>query len=239
MKGLTECLIRSIAWSKSGTIASISPDSCSVQVSFLRADPSDGCWGLSQPSTFDRLTATPSNPIVHLAWSEASPPQLAVIDSIGQVAILTFSETLNDPTISRRWDGEYLPAGNNEVVGCVWLQPPPALKESQPDGRTDPFHTQYGPAVKKGDSYQCQKNIIPDFGPWLPARIQSAFICFTAGGRLRVNWDEGFGSWRQTMAREILSYSTARDTIYRSLYKDCGEKLSSLMYARARVFSGS
>jgi len=117
----------------------------------------------------------------------------------------------------------------------VWLQPPPALKDPRPDGRTDPFHTQYGPAVKNGDSYQYQKTLIQDFGPWLPASFQSAFICFTAGGRFKVNWDEGTGSLRQNITDEILIYYTPRDTIYTSLFKDCGEKLSSLMYARTNV----
>ncbi|KAM0276145.1 hypothetical protein ACHAQH_007033 [Verticillium albo-atrum] len=109
-----------IAWSKSGTIASISSDGRSVQVRYLRADPKTGSWGLSEPTTVDAITASPSTPIVHLAWAATSSNELAVIDAAGRVAILAFSVSLNRPFLTRKWDADHVD-DLHAIAGCFWL----------------------------------------------------------------------------------------------------------------------
>lgn len=109
-----------MAWSKFGTIASVSADGKSVQVRLLRASPVDGSWGLSEAYTVEPITATASNPIVHLAWAGTSNHELAVIDAAGRVVILAFSIALNRPFLNRRWDTDHV-EDLHAIVGCLWL----------------------------------------------------------------------------------------------------------------------
>lgn len=101
-------------------MASVTPDGKSVQVRLLRADPADGNWGLSEPTTVDSITASTSNPIVHLAWAGTNNHELAVIDAAGRVAILAFSIYLNRPFINRKWDLDHV-EDLHAIVGCFWL----------------------------------------------------------------------------------------------------------------------
>lgn len=116
----TPFLLRAVAWSKSGVIASISPDGKSVQVRVPRADPADGSWVLGEPTTIDLITATSSNPIVHLAWAPTTAHELAVIDATGRVAIVAFTGALNRPYPTRKWDDDHVD-DLHAVVGCFWL----------------------------------------------------------------------------------------------------------------------
>lgn len=114
-------MFRGLAWSRAGTIASISPDGQSLDLRYLRADPKDGNWGLSE-----RCVSTPWNdlsggPIVHLSWGPASS-ELAVVDAGGRVLLLNFSTDLNRPVISRRWDGDVID-DLHTIVGTYWLNP--------------------------------------------------------------------------------------------------------------------
>ena len=91
-----------------------------MQVRLLRADPVDGNWGLSEPTTVDSITASSSNPIVHLAWAGTNNQELAAIDASGRVAILAFSMYLNRPFVHRKWDGDHV-EDLQAIVGCFWL----------------------------------------------------------------------------------------------------------------------
>lgn len=111
---------RGIAWSKQGTIASISKDGQSIDLRFIRAHPDNGSWQLSQPTPWNFGGILPGCPIVHLAWAGQSSPELAIIDSVGRVSIWSFSITLNRPYPVRKWDQN--PADDLQaVVGCYWL----------------------------------------------------------------------------------------------------------------------
>jgi mediator of RNA polymerase II transcription subunit 16 len=108
-----------IAWSRAGTIASISPDGKSVEFRFLRCHPQNGSWQLSEPTTCDIVSGSDSAPLVHLAWAPNLTPELAIIDSVGRVIFISFPFTLNRPFLSRKWEGE--PNDLHAVVGCYWL----------------------------------------------------------------------------------------------------------------------
>lgn len=126
-------IYRGLAWSRQGTIASISKDGQSVDLRCLRAHPKDGTWGLSEPTECPLLTPTvPGCPITHLAWSTTSAPELAIIDSVGRVTILPFSLTLNHPSIGRRWDAD-MTEDLHSVVGCYWL---PLIPQSRQVSRS-------------------------------------------------------------------------------------------------------
>lgn len=113
---------RSISCSKLGTIASISPDGTHINLQCSRANPSDASWELSEPTPCSIFSPTlPGGPIVHLAWSPAVNPELAVIDAYGRVCLLLFNNSLNKASfITRKWDAD-TPDDLLSVVGCYWL----------------------------------------------------------------------------------------------------------------------
>lgn len=126
-----------IAWSRQGTIAAISKDGMSISLRFIRCSPDDGDWAMSDPSPSSTVSQGPSPaphpssssglslasagaPFVHLAWAPTTTPDLAVIDALGRLTILTFSITLNRGYLARRWDAD--PVDDlHAIVGCYWL----------------------------------------------------------------------------------------------------------------------
>jgi hypothetical protein len=113
-------LRRAIAWSKWGSIASITPGGATLELRNLRCSPTDGTWALSEPTLTPPLTTSmDGGPLKHLCWSPTGS-ELAVIDSAGRVAILTIFSSLNKPTLSRHPQMD--PVDDlHAVVGCYWL----------------------------------------------------------------------------------------------------------------------
>ena len=110
-----------IAWSKTGTIASILPGGQSLELRYIRADPKDGIWGLSDPTPFAPCPNLSGGPLVHLSWSPTNTSsELAVIDAVGRVLIYSFVSHLNRPTLIRRWDADPID-DLHAVVGTYWL----------------------------------------------------------------------------------------------------------------------
>ena len=111
---------QSVAWSKTGTIASITPDGRSIEFRFLRCHPDDGSWNLSEPTVCDIVTGTENFPLVHLAWATTGNPEIAIFDSAGRVTILVFSTAVNKSFQVRKWDADPID-DLNAIVGCYWL----------------------------------------------------------------------------------------------------------------------
>jgi hypothetical protein len=111
---------RSIAWSRAGTIASITPDGKLLEFRYLRCSPDDGSWALSEPTVSDIVSGTDDNPLVHLVWAGTSSQELAVLDAVGRISILSFNTCLNRPLQIRKPDLD--PVDDlHSVVGCYWL----------------------------------------------------------------------------------------------------------------------
>jgi mediator of RNA polymerase II transcription subunit 16, fungi type len=68
---------------------------------------------------------------VHLAWATTTSPELAIIDALGRVAILTFSIALNRPFSVRRWEAD-LVDDLHAVVGAYWLSLVPQGRQVSP-----------------------------------------------------------------------------------------------------------
>ena len=117
-KPLTQA--RTIAWSKWGSIASITPDGAVLEFRNLRCNPENGTWALSEPTKTPPLTSNlDGGPLKHICWSPTGS-ELAVIDAAGRVTILSIFSSLNKPTLSRHCQGD--PADDlHGVVGCYWL----------------------------------------------------------------------------------------------------------------------
>lgn len=96
----------------------------------LRAHPSNGSWGLSEPTTTDVVKGTVANPLVHLEWSPTTSPDLAIFDSAGRVFIMNFPVSLNSPYLNRKWDADAVD-DMNVVVGCHWLPVAPLPQVSR------------------------------------------------------------------------------------------------------------
>jgi mediator of RNA polymerase II transcription subunit 16 len=125
-----------IAWSRQGTIATIAKDAMSVELRFIRSHPDTTEWGLSEPSSWSPPSpvasppapnpptpislASSSAPFVHLAWSPTMSPDLAVIDALGRLTILSFSIANNLPYPARRWETDAAD-DLHAIVGCYWL----------------------------------------------------------------------------------------------------------------------
>lgn len=140
---LTLAFRRGIAWSKWGSIASITSNKAAIELRNLRRHPDDGSWALSEPTVTPPFTTTlDGGPLKHLSWSP-SGSDLAVIDAAGRVTILGLWATLNKPTLHR--PSQVDPADDlHRVVGCYWLNLaplPPARPVCLSDGNAWYFLT--------------------------------------------------------------------------------------------------
>ncbi|KAL0936566.1 mediator of rna polymerase ii transcription subunit 16 [Colletotrichum truncatum] len=199
-----------VAWSRSGAIASVSPDGRHLETRFLRSHPDDGDWGLSEPTKIELISTNPSSPIVHLAWASTASPELAVIDAAGRVSILTYSINLNRPFATRKWDHE--PGDDLQaVVGCYWLSLAPQSKQ---------YYVCHGPAVKDGNSYRYESSFVHAYGPWHPNPSKSALLCVTASGNLKMFWAQNNNKIEET-SLELESINSSDDLItHAALHSD-------------------
>ncbi|KAH9903964.1 RNA polymerase II mediator complex subunit Sin4 [Xylariomycetidae sp. FL2044] len=224
LRGRGSC--QGIAWSKSGTIAAIGNDGQTLQIMYLRADPKDARWNLSEPETVP-LPDLVGGPIVHLSWAPVHS-ELAVIDAVGRVQLLNFHINLNQPTYPRRWDAD--PVDDlHSVVGTYWLhqtQSPPS--GSAPGSRFTPI---YGPAMKNGSTdYRFETSGYPNMGPSHPNPNKSALICITTNGLLKMFWSQNNNKQEETTL-ELESATSGDDLVTHAAV--CADKSQSVFIALA------
>jgi len=126
-----------IAWSRHGTIASIARDGTSIDLRFIRCNPHAAEWELSEPTSWSPPSgpspsppapnpptpvsaASCSTPFVHLAWAPTPNPDLAVVDALGRITLLSFHITINQTYPVRRWETDVVD-DLQQIVGCYWL----------------------------------------------------------------------------------------------------------------------
>ncbi|CAD6446684.1 57a8b159-a03f-41bf-85e8-e000fc477235 [Sclerotinia trifoliorum] len=211
-----------IAWSKWGSIASITPNGNGLELRNLRCHPTDGTWGLSKPTLIPQLTNNlDGGPLKHLSWSPTGS-ELAVIDSAGRVTILQIFSSLNKPGIIRPCSPE--PADDlHAVVGCFWLNLGPF--QNRPAGRL-----QHGPAIKEASGFRYDVSQAPILGPNHPIPSKSAFLYVTSNGSLRLLWQQGNNKWFESHT-ELESIVSSDDLITHAAI--CAERTPSLLIALA------
>ncbi|CCC10210.1 unnamed protein product [Sordaria macrospora k-hell] len=204
---------QAIAWSRQGTIASITKDGRSVEFRFLRCRPEDAGWELSEPYVYSTAVIpmhTTAGPIVHLAWSNTQAPELAVVDAVGRITILNLTIMLNRPFITRKWDADSVD-DLRAVVGCYWL----------PVFNPRPFNALYGSAVwvqpedakALGDGlYKYEVSYAMTTGPHHPNTNRNALISITTNGLLRLVFQNNNGRVEET-AIELESITSSDDLI--------------------------
>lgn len=94
----------------------------------MRCHPDNGNWDLSEPTTCDLVKGTPVVPLVHLEWGTTNSPELAVIDAVGRVAIVSFAISLNHPFVTRKWDADVID-DIHAITGCYWLAVAPSNQQ--------------------------------------------------------------------------------------------------------------
>ncbi|KAI1379569.1 RNA polymerase II mediator complex subunit Sin4 [Hypoxylon crocopeplum] len=214
-----------IAWSKTGTIASISPDGQQLQLRYIRAETKDAAFALSDPTTIAPWPNLPGGPLVHLSWGPANS-ELAIIDSAGRVLILNFNANLNRPSLSRRWDGDSCD-DSQAIVGTYWFQTSPVVTPKSP-----PYTPYYAPAVRNGNgnNYNFQMSPIISAGPWHPHPGKSALTCITSTGILKMFWSQNNSKIEETTL-ELENVSLAHDLVTHAAM--CSDKSKTLMIGMA------
>lgn len=213
-----------IAWSRQGTIASISADGFSVELRYLRTNPHDGMWGLSEPTPCSQISGSHNfsgGPIVHLAWAATASPELAIIDAAGRVSILTFSMNLNRPYPLRTWDVDTID-DLHSVVGAYWLPLMPQTKQSPQ------YNIVHGPAVRDENGYRYESTLVPAFGPYHPNPLKSALLCVTASGVLKLFFSQNNNKTQDT-SLELDSFSSSDDLVTHASI--CSDKVNTLTIA--------
>ncbi|RCI15524.1 hypothetical protein L249_3518 [Ophiocordyceps polyrhachis-furcata BCC 54312] len=204
----------SVAWSRSGTIASLTPDGQTLQLRFLSCQPENGSWELSEPTICEVIKGTPAIPLVHLEWSGTTSPELAVVDATGRVAIASFPISLNQPFVTRKWDPDVVD-DSHAVVGSYWLPIGPIPQQKQQ------YNIIHGPARRHGSTYQYETSFSYASGPSHPHLSKSALLCVTMGGMLKMYWWQSNNRMEETlMELESVNSSDevlANDSIAESL----------------------
>ncbi|KAK3901481.1 hypothetical protein C8A05DRAFT_16342 [Staphylotrichum tortipilum] len=211
---------QAIAWSRQGTIASIAKDGMSIELRYLRCNPHTTEWELSEPSSWSPPAPSPppsgpnppataslasaTAPFVHLVWAPTGNPDLAVVDALGRVTILSLQITVNQTYPVRRWETDVVD-DLHAIVGCYWL-PLGSPQNKQ-------FHLIYGPATKTPQAeYRYEHRLYPAVGPWHPNPAKSAFLCVTTNGALKLFFTQNNARVEET-AIELESVTSSDDLI--------------------------
>ncbi|RYO79913.1 hypothetical protein DL766_003840 [Monosporascus sp. MC13-8B] len=202
-------------------------DGQSLELRYLRADPKDGTWGLSEPTPLAPWPNLAGGPLVHLSWGPAvTSSELAVIDAVGRVLIFNFGLNLNRPTLTRRWDTDPID-DLHAVVGTYWLNlvPPNPAK----------LNPVYGPAVKnEANNYHYDTTSVPSNPPWHPYPNRSAFICVTTNGVLKMFWVSDKSKIEETTL-ELESVTSADDLVTHAAI--CGDFKNKCLFVAVATTS--
>lgn len=97
----------------------------------LCCDPSNGTWALSEATVTSSSNPAPEGgPLRHVSWSPTGS-DLAVIDSVGRVTIMSIFSTLNKSSLHR--PSQMDPVDDlHRVVGNFWLHIAPYGGSNRP-----------------------------------------------------------------------------------------------------------
>ncbi|KAJ4417102.1 Mediator of RNA polymerase II transcription subunit 16 [Gnomoniopsis sp. IMI 355080] len=195
---------RTLAYSKHGIIASISPDGTQVNLQCPRTNPSNGSWELGEAIPCSIIPRPlQGNPIVHLAWAPTAQPELAVIDAFGRVCFVSSGVHANKVAfMPRKWDAD-AQDDLHSIVGCYWL--PVQVGPNK-------LNVVHGPAVRENEKFRLENSVLQPSGPIHPNTAKSALVCVTAGGILKLFFAQNT-SQIQDIHQEMESIASSDDLI--------------------------
>lgn len=220
---------RAIAWSRMGLVVSINAAGYGLELRNIRCHPDNGSWDLCEPTSIQQLNTTADGgPLEHLCFNP-SGSELAVVDAVGRVTIITVYNALNKPTMIR-------PANKDPVddlhalAGCHWLntaQRSVSKSTNLPIAEPDPMQQMlvHGPAILEGNKYKYEHTqfLTPALGPVHPIQSHSCLICLTVNGVLRFMYPQPVqkNTW-QEVRFELESIVSSDDLITHAAF--CNEK---------------
>ncbi|KAI6785601.1 Mediator of RNA polymerase II transcription subunit-like protein [Emericellopsis cladophorae] len=204
---------KTIAWSKIGTIASITPNGQEIEIRYLHTRPDNGEWDLSDPIVSPLLRGSPENPLVHLEWAETNNPELAVFDNTGRVAIIVFAHTVNQSWLTRSWNDDAVDAAQ-AIAGSYWLPVNPSTGGGAGEKARQSFNVSYGPATKAGGGkdWSYESSFIQADTVSHPQGGRSALLTVTTGGMVKMFWMQGSNQPEETRL-ELESFGNSDEII--------------------------
>lgn len=207
---------QTIAWSRVGTIASITPDGQQLEFRFLRCRPANGEWELSEPTVCSLVHGSLEYPLVHLEWANTNNPELAIVDAGGRVAILLFSTTLTHPFSVRKWDTDPIDELQS-LAGCYWLPVAASTTSTSsvaaPAGNRQSYNVMFGPATKTpSGSYHYESSFMHAEAPNHPLQARTALLTVSVGGTLKMLFMQ-LNNKMEEVSMELECLSTADDIV--------------------------
>lgn len=207
---------QTIAWSRVGTIASITPDGQQLELRYLRCQPANGEWELSEPTVCALVRGSPEYPLVHLEWANTNNPELAIIDSAGRVAMLLFSTTLTHPFTVRKWDLDPVDELQS-LAGCFWLpvatSTPTTSSVAAPAGNRQSYNVLFGPATKNPNgSYHYESSFMHAEAPSHPLQARTALLTVSVSGVLKMIFMQ-LNNKLEEVSIELECISTGDETV--------------------------
>ncbi|OCK74259.1 hypothetical protein K432DRAFT_430130 [Lepidopterella palustris CBS 459.81] len=187
-----------IAWSKSGCVASITPDGRGVNFRAFFRNASDGKWVLGNEMPLKNLPAHDEFPYVHISWAHIGT-DLAVLDSAGRIYIFTNAFVLGRMNLTKTHvvDQEDEMAA---VVGMHWLSIIPHQQKN---------HIVWS-ASRGGDDWSFEITSHTFNDAHHPMESKLALICVGKNGLLRLRFQQPDNSWQEAMT-ELEHMSSARE----------------------------
>lgn len=187
-----------IAWSKSGCVASITPDGRGVNLRAFFRNSSDGKWILGEEIPLKIPQAHDDFPFVHISWGHIGT-DLAVLDAAGRIFIFTNMYALGRMMMTRvsTIDQE---DEMGAVVGMHWLSIIPHQQRN---------HIAWS-ANRDGNDWSFNISSLTFNDAHHPIDGKAALICVGRNGMLRLRFQQPDSSWQET-STELEHVSSSRE----------------------------
>ncbi|KAF1941855.1 hypothetical protein EJ02DRAFT_403819 [Clathrospora elynae] len=179
---------QSIAWSKNGCVAYISPDGYTVNLKVFSRDTETGKWHLGTDVPLELPQNRDVFPLVHLSWNHLGS-DLAVIDEAGRVMVFTCAMALERMQFTRA-EIAHPESELDAVVGMHWLAILPYEQKN---------HIAWS-ATREGSKWKwnIRSHMFKDSHH--PVDGKASFIYLKRFGELKLRFQQYDNNWQETSA---------------------------------------
>ncbi|GAB7348668.1 hypothetical protein MBLNU459_g7031t1 [Dothideomycetes sp. NU459] len=205
-----------LAWSKTGSIASISPDGRTITTRAVARSPNTGKWALSDDSP-QPIIAQGDTIFTHIEWSTFGL-ELVATDQLGRIFIFSMGYALNRmiPTPLN-----YSPAPDdlNVIVGLHWLAPNTSSQRI----------ALISPATREGNRWSNAMKLVETAGVSHPFDNRAAFLCVTRSNSVKLIYQQPNQRWTETET-ELGILASSGDVITHAAFGDASNHLLLVTY---------